>query len=181
MGKHPLPPLRRDGGGAIWVHGEEMSRRGGWDVPEVHEHVAGDLGTRQRAWGWARETATVVSRYARPRQIEAKFMSVAILVQRGVQTVDSFPLSNQPFIQTYYIPTAERMGLDLLPLITRAAGLLVDSANKEQVIAELACMDQRVAEYLAGATMQSVLGVNTKIRQAILEHMTDENTSLYIG
>ncbi len=108
-------------------------------------------------------------------------MSVAIDVEQGKQTIDSIPLSNQRFIESVYIPTAEKMGLDLLPLIIKAAGLVVDLANRDTVIAELSTMDSHVDQYVPRSNRQYVLRVSSRIRRAILEKMTDSDISLYIG
>jgi hypothetical protein len=108
-------------------------------------------------------------------------MAVDIYIKRGEQTIDIFPLSNQPFIESYYIPTAEKMGLELVPLILRAAGLVVDAANKSQVIAELSIMDNRADEYVRARIVKYILSVNDEIRKAISGHMTDSDLSLYIG
>jgi hypothetical protein len=102
-------------------------------------------------------------------------------VDRAGRTVISAPLSNQPFMESVYVPAAEAMGLDLLPLIIRAAGLVIDGTNKDAVLAELSTMDKRAAEYLNGANRMDVLKVNDRIRRSIAEHLTGSDLSLYIG
>ncbi len=108
-------------------------------------------------------------------------MSVSIYIERKGQMADILPLSNQPFIESIYIPTAEKMGFELLPLIIRAAGLVVDTANKDTVLAELSAMDERVDRYLRTSNARYVLNVNGKIRKAIVEYMIDSEISLDIG
>jgi len=108
-------------------------------------------------------------------------MSVSILIRRGNETIEDMPLSNQPFITETYVPAAEQLRLSWLPLIIRAAGLVVDAANKNEVIAELGRMDENAHRHLRHSKVGFVLSVNQKIRAAILEKMTEDDISLDIA
>jgi len=108
-------------------------------------------------------------------------MSVSISVLRRSETMEDTPLSNQPFITRTYVPAAEQLGLRWLPLILRAAGLAVDAANRDEVVAELNAMDERVHRNVRASETRFVLSVNGKIRRAIQEKMMGGDTSLYIG
>jgi hypothetical protein len=79
------------------------------------------------------------------------------------------------------MPTAEKMNLEFIPLIIRAAGLVVDGDNKEKVVTELSTMDSLVDQYVRRSKRQFVLSVNSKIRHAIMGDMTGGDISLYIG
>jgi hypothetical protein len=108
-------------------------------------------------------------------------MSVSIEIQRGGETVESIPLSNQPFITDVYVPAAERLGLAWLPLIIRAAGLVVTAANRDEVTAELAAFDANADRLVRRSKARFILSVNEKIRRAILDKMTAEDVTVDIS
>jgi hypothetical protein len=108
-------------------------------------------------------------------------MSVAIDVCRGGQTIDSFTLSNQPFITKTYVPTAELIGAKWLPLILRAAGLVIDAENRQRVLEELDLMDDRAKRHVRAPDVRYIVRVNEKIRTAIRQKMMDDEVTLYVG
>ena len=108
-------------------------------------------------------------------------MSVSIDIIQGGRETRIIPLSNQAFIESVYVPTAEKMNLEWLPLIINAAGLVVDSANRETVMKELSTMDSLVDQYVRRSNRKYVINVCGKIRRAIMEDMTSSDISLYIG
>jgi hypothetical protein len=123
---------------------------------------------------------SAASRFPNEAESREKAMSVSIYVIKEEKTIALFPLSNQRFIESVYVPIAEKMRLESLPLIINAAGLVVDCSNKDKVLDELFVMDSQIDEYADQKTTQYVLAANSTIRSTIIQRIADR-ISLYIG